>query len=140
MGWLRDSMRQGRAPRRSFGAVARAALAHPAWPKESRPQPRSLAALFSKLDRGLELQWLADRPAVQAVLAEVIGAPPGLLEEVTGAVLADPQNQRHRFVLDDLPYASPVDLTDEQLPPGFPALVQLPRSWKRVWWVAPSGS
>jgi hypothetical protein len=133
-------MRQGRNPRRSFGSVARAALAHPAWPEESRPQARSLAALFSKLDRGLELQWLADRPAVQAVLAEVIGAPPGLLEEVTSAVLTDPQNQRHRVVLDDLPYASPLDLTDEQLPPGFPALVQLPRSWKRVWWVAPSGS
>src|SRR5262249_25115893 len=95
---------------------------------------------FSKLDRGLELQWLADRPSVQAILAEVIGAPPGLLEEVTGATLAGPHEQSRRVQLEDLPYAGPIDLTEERLPPGLPALVQLPRSWKRVWWVAPSGA
>jgi hypothetical protein len=140
MGWLRDSMRQGRSPHRSFGSVARAALAHPGWPKDSRPQARSLSALFSKLDRGLELQWLADRPAVQKVLAEVVGAPPGRFEEIASSALATATDQVRRVLFDDLPYASPLDLTDEPLPPGLPTLVQVPRSWKRVWWLAPSGA
>src|SRR4051794_4950465 len=76
MGWLRDSMHQMRGPHRSFGAVARAAVAHPSWPKDAKSQPRSLASLLSKLDRGMELQWLADRPPVQRVLAEVLGVSP----------------------------------------------------------------
>ena len=75
MGWLRDLMLDAEIP--SFGALARAALAHAQWPNESKAQPRSLAAMFSRFDRGTELDWIADRPSVQQVLAEVLRCPVG---------------------------------------------------------------
>src|SRR5215813_6137992 len=140
MGWLRDSMRQMRSPHRSFGSVARAAVAHPAWPKDAKSQPRSLAALLSKLDRGMELQWLADRPAVQQVLAEILGAPLSKIAEVAAAALSQSDDYRRRLRFDDLPYASPLDLAQEPLPPGIPEIILHPGTWERVWWVAPSGS
>ena len=37
-----------------YGELARRALAHPEWPTDTQPRARSLAALFSKLDRGIE--------------------------------------------------------------------------------------
>ncbi|MBM4364089.1 MAG: hypothetical protein FJ104_15520, partial [Deltaproteobacteria bacterium] len=73
MGWLRELMRSSPERPRSFGEVARAALASPSWTARPLPKPRSLAALLSKLDRGVDLGWLADRPAVQAALAEALG-------------------------------------------------------------------
>lgn len=140
MGWLRDSMRASGQAHRSFGAVARAALAHPEWPKHSRPQPRSLAALLSKIDRGLELEWLADRPAVQHVLAEVLSTPRASIEAIVGVAAASAEAGRRRIRLDDLPFASPLDLAAEALPPGIPATVRGPATWNRTWWLAPSGS
>ena len=140
MGWLRDSMRQTRSPHRSFGAVARAAVAHANWPKDSKAQPRSLASLLSKLDRGMEMQWLADRPAVQQVLAEVLGTPQAKIAEIAGAVLQQSEDFRRRLRLDDLPYASALDLAQEPLPPGIPEVILRPGSWRHLWWVAPSGS
>jgi hypothetical protein len=140
MGWLRDSMRQTRSPHRSFGAVARAAVAHPAWPKDAKSQPRSLASLLSKLDRGMELQWLADRPPVQQVLAEVLGVPPSRVAEVAAAALTQSDDYRRRLRLDDLPFGSPLDLAQEPLPPGIPEIILQPQAWRRLWWVAPSGS
>jgi hypothetical protein len=140
VGWLRDSMRQSRQPHRSFGAVARAALAHPEWPKDSRPQARSLASLLSKIDRGIELEWLADRPAVQHVLAEVLSTPRAKIASVAGAATARADEGRVRLRLDDLPFASPLDLAHEALPPGIPSTVLRPATWSRTWWLAPSGS
>src|SRR5260221_3747808 len=140
MGWLRDSMRQAPGAPRSFGSVARAALGHPEWPKDSRPQARSLAALLSKLDRAIGLEWLADRPAVRQVLADVIGAPRSRIEEAAGIALGRPDEARLRLRFDDLPYASTFDLTVESLPPAMPEPVLNPAAWRRIWWVAPSGS
>jgi hypothetical protein len=131
-------LRQGR--QRSLGALARAALAHPDWPADSRPQARSLAALLSKLDRGIELEWLADRPGVQEVLAEVLGAPRSRIAEAVGTALGNADGKRHRVRFDDLPYASPLDLASESLPPGMPEVVLHPATWGSVWWFAPSGS
>jgi hypothetical protein len=138
MGWLRDSMRHGQ--HRSFGAVARAALAHPGWPADSRPQPRSLAALLSKLDRGIELEWLADRPRVQEILAELLGTPRSRIAESVGAAVAATDEKRRRVRFEDVPYASPLDLASEALPPGLPDAVLHPATWGSVWWFAPSGS
>jgi hypothetical protein len=140
MGWIRDSLRHS-TPHRSLGAVARAALAHANWPDEGRkPQERSLAALLSKLDRGLELEWLADRPAVQQVLADVLGIRRSLIGEVVGAALEQSSAERHRIRLQDLPYASVIDLTSEPLPPGIPDAILEPRRWDKLWWRAPTGS
>lgn len=139
MGWLRDAMRSARPPVRSFGQLARNALGSPGWPAEQKPKARSLAAILSRLDRGLDLDWLADRDAVQRVLAEQLSVP---VSEVRAACdrrpSLDPTSQRVRF--DDLPDARALDLRDEALPPGIPLLVQRPASWSRVWWYAPDGS
>src|SRR5215217_4904173 len=75
MGWLRDLMHQAPTPVRSLGDLSRVALRSGDWPADTRMQPRSLAALFSKLDRDQELDWLGDRPGAQVALAKALGAP-----------------------------------------------------------------
>jgi hypothetical protein len=140
MHWLRELMRENPGRHRSLSAVARDALAHPSWPPDSRPQPRSLAALLSKLDRGLELDWLGDRPAVQQVLADVLGAPVSRIAGVVGEGVAQANRDQRRIRFVDLPYASPLDLGSEALPPGLPRQVLRPAEWNAVWWVAPRGS
>lgn len=140
MGWLRDLMGAAQPPIRSFGALARAALASPDWPADSRVQARSLAAIFSKLDHDQELAWLEDRAAVQQVLAARLGcALPDLKQASTGTPAAAETSTR-RVRLDDAPYARALDLVDEPLPPGFPQEITRPSSWARLWWHAPKGS
>src|SRR6478752_6401542 len=75
MGWLRDLMDQSDSGCRSYGDLARAALENGDWPAESRMAERSLASIFSKLDRNLEADWLAERVGVQRVLSKVLGGP-----------------------------------------------------------------
>jgi len=139
MGWLRDLMEAATPPFRSFGALARRALASPGWPAGTAPQPRSLAALFSKLDRRLELEWLGDRPDVQRVLAECLGRP---LAEITGVLApsGNPLSDAGRFRFEDAPYVRPLDLLREGLCPGFPPELVLPATWARLWWHAAPGS
>ena len=120
-----------------YGELARRVLAHPEWPADTQPRARSLAALFSKLDRRIELEWLGDRDAAQRALALVLGCP---LETVRRAVAPEAETAPGRIRFFDLPYARPFDLRDEPLPPGIPELVRNPASWERVWWRAPSGS
>ncbi len=138
MGWLRELMSSAEPPVTGYGELARRTLQHPDWPDDTRPQPRSLAALFSKLDRSQELEWLAERDAVQRALALTLGCS---LEAVRGpleAVLETPETRRLR--LEDLPFARPFDFLEEQLPPGIPELATRPSAWNRTWWLAPSGS
>lgn len=137
MGWLRELMDVATPPIDGYGELARRALAHPEWPPDTQPRARSLAALFSKLDRRIELEWLGDRDAVQRALALVLGCP---LETVRRAVAPDPETVPGRVRFFDLPYARPFDLREEPLPPGIPELVRNPASWERVWWRAPAGS
>src|SRR5512138_978746 len=70
MGWLREFMSQ--SDLRSFGELARAALAHPEWPKDTKAQPRSLEAILGRLDRREDLDWLMDRPGIQQVLGSLL--------------------------------------------------------------------
>jgi hypothetical protein len=138
MGWLRDLMGLCSPPIDGYGELARRVLAHPEWPREIHPQARSLAALFSKLDRGIELEWLADRDPVQRCLALVLGCP---IETVRRVAEPDPQALGHgRLRFEDLPYARPFDLREDALPPGIPERVLSPSAWQRLWWDAPSGS
>jgi hypothetical protein len=138
MGWLRELMRLSSPAIDGYGELARRALTHPEWPPDTQPQARSLAALFSKLDRGIELEWLADRNLAQRCLALVLGCP---IESVRRAVAPDPGSQGSASLrFDDLPYARPFVLRDEPLPPGVPGRVLLPSTWGLVWWEAPSGS
>lgn len=138
MGWLRELMRSAAPPIAGYGELARRALAHPEWPPETQPRPRSLAALFSKLDRGMDLDWLAERDGVQRTLALVLGCP---LESVHRVLLPLRAGSRGgRIRLEDLPFARPLDLLEEDLPPGIPPEVVKPAAWRRLWWHAPSGS
>lgn len=138
MGWLRDLMRSCDPPLTGYGELARRALAHPEWPADTQPQWRSLAALFSKLDRGIELEWLADRAGAQRALALVLGCQ---LSEVQRPLAAVTQaDAAHRIRLEDAPFARPLDLTEEPLPPGIPPEVLRPAAWARTWWAAPPGS
>lgn len=140
MGWLRDLMTAARPPVRSFGELARRALAHPDWPKGSVPQPRSLAALFSKLDRDQELDWLADRQAVQQILAQTLGRPVGDIAARVQLSVAPVSAGGDRYRLDEIPYARPLSLLREGLCPGFPRDVALPGTWRRLWWRVEPGS
>ena len=138
MGWLRDLMQSAAPPVDGYGELARQVLLHPEWPADTQPQPRSLAALFSKLDRGIELEWLADRAAVQRTLALTLSCPLETLRRQVEPKAGLYPGGRLRF--QDLPYAKPFDFREEALPPGIPLDVTRPAAWRRSWWRAPSGS
>src|SRR5690606_35468954 len=119
MGWLRELMASASPPLDGYGELARRALAHPEWPADTQPQARSLAALFSKLDRGIELEWLADRDAAQRALALVLDCPVESVRKAVTPTVHGPAPALVRWA--DLPYARPLALRDEPLPPGLPS-------------------
>lgn len=125
-------------PVTSFGRLAAAALAHPDWPEDTRPKQRSLATLFSKLDREQDLEWLADRISVQRILAELMSRPVADLQQALPVRRSTPSERLVR--LDDLRYGRELDLTKEPLCPGIPPRVLQPVTWGRLVWRAPSGA
>ncbi len=140
MGWLRDLMSTGEPGLRSFGALARATLASNAWGDAQRPQSRSLAALFSKLDRRIELDWLAERPHVQLALADVLRCPVSDVREALEAERPEQPQALGTLRLDDLRYARPVDLENERPCPGIPPPVLEIERHDALWWIAPPGA
>src|SRR4051794_28774681 len=140
MGWLRDLMDQSDSGCRSYGELARAALESGEWPDESRMAERSLASIFSKLDRNQEADWLTERVGVQRVLSKVLGVPlddlraPGV--HAGGAARGD----LRRLRLTSLRYARALDLLDEPLCPALPPGVLQPGASGSTFWRAPSGS
>lgn len=139
MGWLRSLMAHSEPRQNSYGSLARACLARKEWPPGVQPQPRSLASLFSKFDRGIELEWLADRSQVQAVLSLVLKCPLGVIQAELGKTLERADHDRKRWRFQDVPIARPIDLCEEGLPPGVPELVAHPSRWGRVLWRADAG-
>lgn len=125
-------------PVASFGRLATMALAHPAWPEDTRPQQRSLATLFSKLDREQDLDWLADRVEVQRILAELLHRPVADIQQALPVRRATATGRLIR--LDDLRYGRELDLAREPLCPGIPPRVLEPSTWGCLVWQAPSGS
>ena len=136
MGWLRDLMQVAGLP--SYGALARAALAHKSWPVDSRVQQRSLATMLSRFDRGVELEWLSDRPAVQQVLADLLDCPVGDLRAPLLRKSEVPQ-VAPRVRLEGLPSARGFDFAQEPLPPGIPETLVLPASWHQLLWLTRPG-
>lgn len=138
VGWLRDLIQAGQSQGDSLGWLARTALAQAEWPEEVKIQPRSLAALLGKIDRGQELGWLSARVPVQIALARSLGVS---VEAVARGLRSNqPAPSEARLLrLRDLPAARPFDLWAERLPPGLPELELGPQSPAR-WWVAPSGA
>ena len=139
MGWLRELMSAASPPYKSYDALAEAALGEPGWPADYRPQARSLAAIFSKLDREVELEWLVERPEVQLSLSNLLGRPVPDFQQAHGRAQKAEADGRH-VRLGDVRYARSLDLLSEELCPGIPAEVLTPSRWQKVWWHAPSGS
>lgn len=139
MGWLKDLMQLAEPPVLSYGALARIALRSPEWPADQRQQERSLASILSKLDRGIELDWLADREPVQRAFASVLGRS---VAEVRSALETRPSAVGagvDRFELRDFAWARRLDLRTEPLPSALPSLLGTPGLWDRNWWTAPVG-
>jgi len=138
VGWLRDLMRLSDPPMPSFGRLAQSCLEHSDWPGEVDLQPRSLATLFSKLDREIDLDWLRDRVDVQRVVCRVLGRPLGDLR----VALGEPATLLHgrRLRLADARFARELDLAREALPPGIPERAYTPGSWQHAYWIAPPGA
>lgn len=139
MGWLRDLMKAAKPPCSSFGELARVAKNSSDWPASSEIRERSLATLLSKLDRGEQLQWLADRPEVQRILSVVLSATPDAFQQVLRSLEPTEGGDPRVLRLRDLPGARSLDLAREPLLPGLPERVQRPDG-DPVWWVAASGS
>jgi hypothetical protein len=140
MGWLRDLMDQSDSGCRSYGDLARAALENSDWPAESRMGERSLASIFSKLDRSQEADWLAERVGVQRVLSKVLGVPLDDLRAPGTPASATPRGDIRRLRLGSLRYARALDLVDEPLCPGLPPGVLASGSYANTFWRAPSGA
>lgn len=131
-------MQQAPTPMRSLGDLSRSALRSGDWPSDTKMQARSLAALFSKLDRGQELDWLGDRPGAQVALAKALGAS---LDDIRARVRRRQDEAPGQVLrLRALPAARALTLLEEPLFPGIPSEVLEPASFGGVYWVAPSGS
>ncbi|HEY3493247.1 MAG TPA: hypothetical protein VGK73_01120 [Polyangiaceae bacterium] len=138
MGWLRDIMVEADPPVRSLDQLAIQCLSFDRWPDSARMQHRSLGAIFGKLDRDENLEWLTGRPDVQSALAHVLGVE-------LDAILVSLKSSRGRRVgrwlaWEAMPFARGMDLVEEDLFPGIPREVLHPGSWHRLIWVAPNGS
>ncbi len=141
MGWLRQLVQHSTF--RSLDSLAKSCVSHRRWPADVTVQPRSLGALLGKLDRQEELEWLANRPEIQAILAELLGAS---FTEVQRALPALPSRHPHRWIWRDAPRANSLELLREPLPPGLPdeaiGFASPARAGKgeRWLWSAPEGS
>lgn len=122
----------------SYGSLARASLSHASWPVGAKVQERSLATMLSRFDRGIEVDWLSDRPVVQQVLAECLGCT---VADIRAPLLRSndaPQAPR-RVRFEVLPQAQALDLYEEGLPPGIPTLLTIPSAWDRAVWLRRPG-
>lgn len=140
MGWLRELMRAGPPSLNSYDALARRVLDSPALGDRPLPRARSLSALLGKLDRGQELDWLAERPWMQEALATTLGCEVEVIARHARSALQTHDQQRHHLRLADVPRARLLELREEEPCPGIPPEVLTPLTWKRLWWHAPDGS
>ena len=101
---------------------------------------RSLASIFSKLDRNQEADWLAERVGVQRVLSKVLGVPLDDLRAPGRPLGGGARGDLRRLRLTALRYARSLDLIDEPLCPGLPRAVLAPGAYRSTFWRAPSGS
>src|SRR5690606_10492817 len=118
MGWLRELMRAGPPSLNSYDALARRVLDSPALDDRPLPRARSLSALLGKLDRGQELDWLAERPWMQEALATTLGCEVEVIARHARSALQTHDQQRHHLRLADVPRARLLELREEEPCPG----------------------
>jgi len=137
VGWLRDLVLSSPNRVGGFDHLAKLCLASADWPANVRLGHRSLGAILGKLDRDESLDWLANRPGVQAAIAGALGTERAVVQDATrGGRLGEP----NRLVaLDALPFARGLDLLEEDLFPGIPPEVFHSGGYQRLVWVCPSG-
>lgn len=140
MGWLRELMAASEPAIQSYGELARRCLENREWPRDIQPQARSLASLFSKFDRGMEVEWLAERREVQNVLAQTLTLPLRSVEQEVAKHLDQADRNLYRYRFADAPNLRPIDLREENLPPVFDERLRRPGLWQKLWWVAEAGS
>jgi hypothetical protein len=134
MGWLRELMAAAPKPIGSLGRLAEVCLKHEAWPEYVQPQARSLASLYSKLDRGIELDWLRDRPDVQHALTLILGCSAAEILRPLNRDLEPGVTTGQRWKLPDASAARPIELNVEELPPGLPRELMSPERWGHACW------
>jgi hypothetical protein len=140
VGWLRELMATCEPPIPSYGDLARRCLESQQWPRDIQPQARSLASLFSKFDRGMEVEWLAERREVQHVIAQTLGLPLRAVEHEVLRHVGNADRNLNRFRFLDAPNARPIDLREEDLPDIFHPRLTRPGLWDKLWWTTPPGS
>jgi hypothetical protein len=123
----------------SFDALASLCLANGNWPAGIQPKARSLAALFSKFDRGIEVEWLDDRAQAQVALAKVLSCQLGVLQSELRKHVHVIDVKVRRYRLPEAPFAQLLDLLETRLPPGLPPLLATPDRWDAHWWPSDVG-
>ena len=139
MGWLRDLMSSAVPPLRSYDEFARQALLHSAWPESSRMKSRSLSALLSKLDKKSDIEWLRDRPEIQGIFAELLGAPISSLRHRVDSEQRSVDRDAGLMRVPELRLARLLELSRESLPPGIPDALSHPDRWSQHCGIASSG-
>jgi hypothetical protein len=125
-------------PVRSLDRLATQCLNWERWPESAKMQHRSLGAIFGKLDRDENPEWLVSRPEVQSALAQVLGIDPDAIAAALKPGRAPVSSRWLNWEV--MPYARGLDLVEEDLFPGVPAEVLHPGGWQRLIWVAPNGA
>jgi hypothetical protein len=140
VGWLRDLILESPARVGGFDHLARVCLQSADWPATAKIGHRSLGAIFGRLDREENLEWLESRPGVQTELAKVLGVDRNVIQDLLGGGAKAGEAVR-LVTLESLPFARGLDLLEEDLFPGIPLEVLHPRDWgdARILWVCPSG-
>ena len=140
MGWLRELLRTRPGPEVSFSEVARLLRKPPfEWPRQRRLSEKSFATYLSEFDKHRNLEWLAQNPQFESLLAQFLGLSVEQLREHMGQAAASAASAKTSLLSLWEVDTRPIDLREEPLPPAFPAEVLDPGSWP-VLWRAPSGS
>jgi len=137
MAWLKDAAVH--STHGSVSALAAAAVGHAKWPGPTNAG--SVRNKINDVDSGESVSWLADNPGRVQVFADLLGIPPEDLQKSVRQLVVVASTER-LFRLDDLPAdAAPLNLREEGLFPGIPAVVSEPTWWvSPVWWTTRPGA
>ena len=142
MDWLNEMAQQLRI--KSMSDLARKAMASDAWPKGEARTTTVFANNLRDLNRGRNLGfWEATGRALVPALAEALEAEPEeLLRRIRGEHALQIGDIDSAWTFDVFPELPPLDLREDQLPPGLPTRLTGGGgpAEAHTWWQAPRGS